>query len=60
MVPNGSILGPALYNIFMCDLLAVLNETSIANYVDNCTTKILGDLPAKVVKSLETCSVKLF
>lgn len=44
----------------MCDLLAVLNETSTANYVDNCTTKVLGDLPAKVVKSLETCSVKLF
>ena len=36
-ITKGSILGPLLFNIFMCDLLYFLEDFDIANYADNST-----------------------
>ena len=33
--PQGSILGPLLLNIFMCDLFIILEEIDFASHADN-------------------------
>ena len=34
-VPQGSIVSPLLFNIFLADLFLILNNTEIANYADD-------------------------
>ena len=59
-VPQGSILGPLLFNIFLCDLFFIMNETEFASYADDNTPYTSGATIDDVIKKLENDSVLLF
>ena len=51
--PQRSIIGPLLFNIFLCDLFLIMEETSYANYVDEKTPYVAAENLDEVIKSLE-------
>ena len=59
-VPQGSILGPLLFNIFLCDLFLIMKETSFASYADDNTPYVTAENLDEVIKSSEKDSIKLF
>ena len=59
-VPQGSILGPLLFNIFICDMFYFLEDFDIANYADDSTPYCAGKSAEFVVISLEQSSSILF
>ena len=59
-VPQGSILGPLLFNIFLSDLFLIVKDVNIASYADDNTLYDSCDTIEEVISSLQSSSKKLF
>ena len=56
-VPQGSILVPLLFNIFLWDLFLIMKETSFASYADDNKLYVTAENLDEVIKSLEADSI---
>ena len=59
-VPQGSILGPLLFNIFLCDLSLIMENIDIASYADDNTPYTTGNSMEEVIQKLENAAKTLF
>ena len=58
-VPQGSILGPILFNIFLSDLFLIVQNIDFASYADDNTIYNAGENIEEVILSLQESSKKL-
>ena len=59
-VSQGSILGPLLFNIFLCDLFLIMENIEIASYADDNTPYTTGNSMEEVIQKLENTAKTLF
>ena len=59
-VPQGSISGPPLFNIFLCELFNEYQNNYFANDADDTTPYIVGDNTTEVLTNLSSLAQKLF
>ena len=56
-VLQGSILGPLLFYIYICDMFFLLKDMHVADYGDDTTLYIYGENRKPVIKLLEQSSI---
>ena len=59
-VPQGSILGAPLFNIFLCDLFLIMENIDIASYADDNTPYTKGNSIEEIIQKLENAAKTLF
>ena len=59
-MPQGSILGPLLFNVDICDLFILIVNIDIANYADDNTPYTFGKCGTEVISQLQEETIQLF
>ena len=59
-VPQGSILGPMLINILLCDMFFMIDNIDIASNADDNTSYSVGKSQCDLETKLQNASIKLF
>ena len=59
-VPQGLILGPLLFNIFLCNLFLTIEGNYFTNYADDTTPYVIGNNAEELVSELKAIIQILF
>ena len=59
-VPQGSILGPLLFNLFLCDLFLFVEEVDVMSYADGSTPYVCSENVDVTLEKLEEVGKVLF